>query len=40
MSGGTTRLIDRVEEAGLVRRRPVPADRRVTVVHWHATLRA
>ncbi|GAB7106518.1 hypothetical protein JCM4814A_48320 [Streptomyces phaeofaciens JCM 4814] len=32
-SSGTTRLIDRMEEAGLVRRRrPSPTDRRVTVV--------
>jgi DNA-binding MarR family transcriptional regulator len=30
--GGITRLIDRMEEAGLVRRRPSPADRRVTLV--------
>ncbi|MEU6064667.1 MULTISPECIES: MarR family winged helix-turn-helix transcriptional regulator [Streptomyces] len=31
-SSGTTRLIDRMEEAGLVRRRPSPTDRRVTIV--------
>ncbi|MFF4546743.1 MarR family winged helix-turn-helix transcriptional regulator [Streptomyces sp. NPDC001406] len=31
-SSGTTRLIDRMEESGLVRRRPSPTDRRVTVV--------
>ncbi|WP_042381270.1 MarR family winged helix-turn-helix transcriptional regulator [Streptacidiphilus melanogenes] len=31
-SGGVTRLIDRMEEVGLVRRRPSPTDRRVTVV--------
>lgn len=31
-SSGTTRLIDRMEEAALVRRRPSPTDRRVTVV--------
>ncbi|KAB1979984.1 MarR family winged helix-turn-helix transcriptional regulator [Streptomyces triticiradicis] len=31
-SGGTTRLLDRMEEAGLVHRIPSPADRRVTLV--------
>ncbi|MEV6839407.1 MarR family transcriptional regulator [Streptomyces sp. NPDC051133] len=31
-SSGTTRLIDRMEEAGLVRRLPSPADRRVALV--------
>jgi DNA-binding MarR family transcriptional regulator len=31
-SGGITRLIDRMEEAGLVRRVPSPDDRRVTLV--------
>jgi DNA-binding MarR family transcriptional regulator len=31
-SGGVTRLIDRMEEAGLVRRLPSPADRRTTLV--------
>lgn len=31
-SSGTTRLIDRMEEAGLVRRVPAPGDRRVTLV--------
>jgi DNA-binding MarR family transcriptional regulator len=31
-SGGVTRLIDRMEEAGLVRRVPSPDDRRVTLV--------
>ncbi|GAA5018969.1 MarR family transcriptional regulator [Kitasatospora paranensis] len=31
-SGGTTRLIDRMEQAGLVRRAPSPADRRITLV--------
>lgn len=31
-SGGTTRLVDRMEQAGLVRRLPSPGDRRVTVV--------
>lgn len=31
-SGGTTRLVDRMEEAGLVRRAPSPGDRRVTLV--------
>ncbi|MPY35196.1 winged helix-turn-helix transcriptional regulator [Streptomyces adustus] len=31
-SSGTTRLIDRMEEAGLVDRVPSPADRRVTLV--------
>ncbi|MEU4083072.1 MarR family winged helix-turn-helix transcriptional regulator [Streptomyces aureus] len=31
-SSGTTRLLDRMEEAGLVRRIPSPADRRVTLV--------
>ncbi|MFD8718586.1 MarR family winged helix-turn-helix transcriptional regulator [Streptomyces sp. NPDC059629] len=31
-SSGTTRLIDRMEEAGLVRRVPSPGDRRVTLV--------
>ncbi|MET7982098.1 MULTISPECIES: MarR family transcriptional regulator [unclassified Streptomyces] len=31
-SSGTTRLIDRMEEAGLVRRVPSPADRRVALV--------
>ncbi|MFE2065946.1 MarR family winged helix-turn-helix transcriptional regulator [Streptomyces sp. NPDC059467] len=31
-SSGTTRLIDRMEEAGLVRRAPSPGDRRVALV--------
>ncbi|MEU9337839.1 MarR family transcriptional regulator [Streptomyces sp. NPDC048290] len=31
-SSGTTRLIDRMEEAGLVRRVPSPGDRRVALV--------
>jgi len=31
-SGGTTRLIDRIEEAGLVRRASCPNDRRTTYV--------
>lgn len=31
-SGGTTRLIDRMEEAGLVRRLPSPEDRRSVLV--------
>ncbi|WP_234443759.1 MarR family winged helix-turn-helix transcriptional regulator [Streptomyces sp. NRRL B-24484] len=31
-SGGTTRLVDRMEQAGLVRRTPSPADRRITLV--------
>jgi DNA-binding MarR family transcriptional regulator len=31
-SGGTTRLIDRIEEAGLVRRAHCPSDRRTTYV--------
>ncbi|MFC0597908.1 MarR family winged helix-turn-helix transcriptional regulator [Streptomyces palmae] len=31
-SGGITRLVDRMEEAGTVRRRPSPSDRRVTLV--------
>jgi DNA-binding MarR family transcriptional regulator len=31
-SGGTTRLVDRMEEAGLVRRSPSSVDRRVTTV--------
>jgi DNA-binding MarR family transcriptional regulator len=31
-SGGTTRLIDRIEEAGLVRRASCPSDRRTTFV--------
>lgn len=31
-SSGTTRLIDRMEEAGLVRRAPSPEDRRVALV--------
>jgi len=31
-SGGVTRLVDRMEEAGLVRRVPSPDDRRVTLV--------
>ncbi|MCU7821326.1 MarR family winged helix-turn-helix transcriptional regulator [Kitasatospora sp. DSM 101779] len=31
-SGGTTRLVDRMEQAGLVRRAPSPADRRITLV--------
>ncbi|MGW7259398.1 MarR family winged helix-turn-helix transcriptional regulator [Streptomyces sp. NPDC054834] len=31
-SSGTTRLIDRMEEAGLVRRLPSPEDRRVALV--------
>lgn len=31
-SGGITRLIDRMEEAGLVRRVPSPDDRRVTLL--------
>jgi DNA-binding MarR family transcriptional regulator len=31
-SGGITRLIDRMEQAGLVRRLPSPADRRTTLV--------
>ncbi len=31
-SSGTTRLIDRMEEAGLVRRRPSPGDRRSVLV--------
>ena len=31
-SGGTTRLVDRIEEAGLVRRTSCPSDRRTTFV--------
>lgn len=31
-SGGTTRLVDRIEEAGLVRRTSCPTDRRTTYV--------
>ena len=31
-SGGTTRLVDRIEEAGLVRRVACPSDRRATFV--------
>ena len=31
-SSGTTRLVDRMEEAGLVRRAPSPGDRRVALV--------
>ena len=31
-SGGVTRLVDRMEQAGLVERRPCPHDRRVTYV--------
>ena len=31
-SGGTTRLVDRIEEAGLVRRAACPKDRRTTYV--------
>ena len=31
-SGGTTRLVDRMEQAGLVRRLPSPVDRRITLV--------
>ncbi|PBC76123.1 DNA-binding MarR family transcriptional regulator [Streptomyces sp. TLI_235] len=31
-SGGTTRLIDRMEQAGLVRRTPSAEDRRITLV--------
>ncbi|MFD9128739.1 MarR family winged helix-turn-helix transcriptional regulator [Kitasatospora sp. NPDC059571] len=31
-SGGTTRLVDRMEQAGLVRRTPSPDDRRITLV--------
>lgn len=31
-SGGVTRLVDRIEQAGYVERRPCPNDRRVTYV--------
>jgi DNA-binding MarR family transcriptional regulator len=31
-SGGVTRLVDRIEQAGYVERRPCPDDRRVTYV--------
>src|SRR5689334_20680662 len=31
-SGGVTRLVDRMEQAGLVERRPCPSDRRVHYV--------
>lgn len=31
-SGGTTKLIDRIEQAGLVERRPDPSDRRATLI--------
>ncbi len=31
-TGGVTRLVDRMEQAGYVRRRPCPYDRRVTYV--------
>ncbi len=36
-SGGTTRLIDRIEEAGLVRRASCPSDRRTTYVELTET---
>ncbi|SEC84437.1 MarR family winged helix-turn-helix transcriptional regulator [Streptomyces sp. KS_5] len=39
-SSGTTRLIDRMEDAGLVRRVPSPGDRRVTLVEATAEGRA
>ncbi|MFC5219296.1 MarR family winged helix-turn-helix transcriptional regulator [Streptomyces coerulescens] len=39
-SSGTTRLIDRMEEAGLVGRVPSPGDRRVTLVEATAEGRA
>ena len=35
-SGGTTRLVDRIEEAGLVRRASCPNDRRTTYVELTA----
>jgi DNA-binding MarR family transcriptional regulator len=35
-SGGTTRLVDRIEEAGLVRRASCPHDRRTTYVELTA----
>ncbi|QIS14210.1 MarR family transcriptional regulator [Nocardia arthritidis] len=31
-SGGTTKLVDRIERAGLVERRPDPSDRRATLI--------
>jgi hypothetical protein len=35
-SGGTTRLVDRIEEAGLIRRTNCPTDRRTTYVELTA----